>query len=250
MSKRNWFIIGFSLILLGILLLVVGLFYPEFSSFSEEKLILLSEEEAQKEYQKFYPTLEKTLLYCNSYLLEQYPISQFDKLSSQDKTLFLLNILNSSSETDLTKKKIEKEKLNYFDKDTILYFNTITQKDGKVLYQYDDKKEQFIYHHYPATEYHMLSKGISSKIYTTQWVIKRRAYYVEKKATGQEYPKRVFKSRTDVKNKKNEIFTVYDNEHLFTNAEYQKVEKQLEIITYTFKKIEGQYRLVSIRSNR
>lgn len=251
MNNRKTLILGILLVIIGVILIGSGIFYPKsvVDLPKQEELTELSDLDSKKEYDEFYSDLEKIIIYCNSYLHKQYPISDFNKISSQDKTLFLLNILDSNLNANLTVDSLEKEKLNYFYQDTKLYFDTIKQKDGKVLYRYDKANQKFTYTHYPVDEYIMLSKEVSNKIYSTKWIVKRKVYYMEATPIEQEYPKRIYKNSKDAEAKKNEIFSITDNNHLFTDIEYEKVEKQLTTITYTFTKIDGKYKLLSIEND-
>lgn len=252
MNKTKKRIVSFSLIIIGIILIGIGYVYENNKSTLKvnNKNLLLEGESYQKEYSKYYSSIEKAIIYSDKYLIDSYPIEDFGKINSKDKTIFLLNMMSAKLGTKLTKDNLEKEKKNYFKEDTKLSYE-ILKKNSKILYNYDEKNKQFtIGNGYKPKDYIIQTKELSTKIYSDKWVTKKKVYYIEMTSTEQMYPQKVYKNIEDATKKQNEIFTITDVSHPFNEEEYKKVENQLESFTYTLKKEKSKYLLSSIEINK
>lgn len=248
MKKKINKILSIGLVTFGAILIAIGIIgqnrVPGKNVVSGKYQMI---EDPISDYKKYYKDILKTLIYADSYLLEEYPIKDFQDMSNNDKSKFLLNILSSKTEENLTREKVNRLKKKYFSPATVLSFEDIVDKEGKVLYSYDKSSRKFkVTNNDFGRDYLIGTKEIDSNIDKEKWVIKRKIYYVEFTPIDNPYPRRYYKSKEDLINKQSEIFTISSAEVAFTDEDFALIQDQLETVVYTFRKFNNNYILESI----
>ena len=228
-------IIGIILIALGITVILSNI--TKDNETNKSKTINKTEE-----YLNNYMDISTTLNKIDNALINYYPIEDFNSLDKKIKTEFLLKILSSESNIELTKETLEKEKLNYFNKNTSLIYKSFENDNDSFIY--NDKYEVI---GKKTNDFYVVSKTTKEYFDNNNWIVERNIYFTDAIITPNLYPQRVYKTIEDAKNKTNEIYTINSKEEDLTNDEnYNIIKDQLLKYKYTLKKDNNIYKVISI----
>lgn len=228
-------IIGIILIALGIIVILSNI--TKDNEANKSKTINKTEE-----YLNNYMDISTTLNKIDNALINYYPIEDFNSLDKKIKTEFLLKILSSESNIELTKETLEKEKLNYFNKNTSLIYKSFETDNDSFIY--NDKYEVI---GKKTNNFYVVSKTTKEYFDNNNWIVERNIYFTDAIITPNLYPQRVYKTIEDAKNKTNEIYTINSKEEDLTNDEnYNIIKDQLLKYKYTLKKDNNIYKVISI----
>ena len=228
-------IIGIILIALGITVILSNI--TKDNETNKSKTINKTEE-----YLNNYMDISTTLNKIDNELINYYPIEDFNSLDKKIKTEFLLKILSSESNIELTKETLEKEKLNYFNKNTSLIYKSFETDNDSFIY--NDKYEVI---GKKTNDFYVVSKTTKEYFDNNNWIVERNIYFTDAIITPNLYPQRVYKTIEDAKNKTNEIYTINSKEEDLTNDEnYNIIKDQLLKYKYTLKKDNNIYKVISI----
>ena len=228
-------IIGIILIALGITVILSNI--TKDNETNKSKTINKTEE-----YLNNYMDISTTLNKIDNALINYYPIEDFNSLDKKIKTEFLLKILSSESDIELTKETLEKEKLNYFNKNTSLIYKSFETDNDSFIY--NDKYEVI---GKKTNDFYVVSKTTKEYFDNNNWIVERNIYFTDAIITPNLYPQRVYKTIEDAKNKTNEIYTINSKEEDLTNDEnYNIIKDQLLKYKYTLKKDNNIYKVISI----
>lgn len=228
-------IIGIILIALGIIVILSNI--TKDNEANKSKTINKTEE-----YLNNYMDISTTLNKIDNELINYYPIEDFNSLDKKIKTEFLLKILSSESNIELTKETLEKEKLNYFNKNTSLIYKSFETDNDSFIY--NDKYEVI---GKKTNNFYVVSKTTKEYFDNNNWIVERNIYFTDAIITPNLYPQRVYKTIEDAKNKTNEIYTINSKEEDLTNDEnYNIIKDQLLKYKYTLKKDNNIYKVISI----
>ena len=228
-------IIGIILIALGIIVILSNI--TKDNEANKSKTINKTEE-----YLNNYMDISTTLNKIDNELINYYPIEDFNSLDKKIKTEFLLKILSSESNIELTKETLEKEKLNYFNKNTSLIYKSFETDNDSFIY--NDKYEVI---GKKTNNFYVVSKTTKEYFDNNNWIVERNIYFTDAIITPNLYPQRVYKTIEDAKNKTNEIYTINSKEEDLTNDEnYNIIKDQLLRYKYTLKKDNNIYKVISI----
>ena len=230
------------IIIIGIILITLGITII-LSNITQSKETKIDKSiDKTEEYLNNYMDISTTLNKIDNVLINYYPIEDFNSLDKKIKTEFLLKILSSESNIELTKETLEKEKLNYFNKNTSLIYKSFETDNDSFIY--NDKYEVI---GKKTNDFYVVSKTTKEYFDNNNWIVERNIYFTDAIITPNLYPQRVYKTIEDAKNKTNEIYTINSKEEDLTNDEnYNIIKDQLLKYKYTLKKDNNIYRVISI----
>lgn len=173
----------------------------------------------------------------DNYLSSLYPINDFDKLTSSQKTNFLLNVLNTKEKQDLTIKELEKESKNWFE--TFEPFKNDTEdysyKNNK--YKKIDKNKELI----------VLSLPFDIEIKEKTVIIEKTNIYLKREINEDNtFTINIFKSYEDYKNN-NSLKALVKQSVTPSEEELQDVIPSLNKYTYTFKRLNKKLIPISVK---
>ena len=230
------------IIIIGIILITLGITII-LSNITQSKETKIDKSiDKTEEYLNNYMDISTTLNKIDNVLINYYPIEDFNSLDKKIKTEFLLKILSSESNIELTKETLEKEKLNYFNKNTSLIYKSFETDNDSFIY--NDKYEVI---GKKTNDFYVVSKTTKEYFDNNNWIVERNIYFTDAIITPNLYPQRVYKTIEDAKNKTNEIYTINSKEEDLTNDEnYNIIKDQLLKYKYTLKKDNNIYKVISI----
>lgn len=230
------------IIIIGIILITLGITII-LSNITQSKETKIDKSiDKTEEYLNNYMDISTTLNKIDNALINYYPIEDFNSLDKKIKTEFLLKILSSESNIELTKETLEKEKLNYFNKNTSLIYKSFETDNDSFIY--NDKYEVI---GKKTNDFYVVSKTTKEYFDNNNWIVERNIYFTDAIITPNLYPQRVYKTIEDAKNKTNEIYTINSKEEDLTNDEnYNIIKDQLLKYKYTLKKDNNIYKVISI----
>lgn len=225
--------------ILGVILVIAGIVLSSNMIFSNKKDTKpINKQLNSTEYSKYNSIIQKKTSYIDLHFANQYPINDFKKLTSEEKTLFLLKILSNYKNKEVTVEQLKKEMPNYFSTFE-LNLKDIKGKDGKVLYRYENEK--FTYVLAEDTPYTVVTKELSSTGYKDRWILKRKIYYMKVTKENNQYKNTIFSNLSDCQKNKNSIYTTTSTMNMITEEEFDKIKDKLTTITYHFKNKKDNY---------
>lgn len=189
---------------------------------------------------------ENFLNIVDSIMVEYYPIENFQKITSNQKTEFLINILSVNSNGIVTKKMLEESKSNYFSTKTKLVYKTF--ETSKYSFKYISSKQQYLYNVKNSRNYRVQTNVINEKIDENKNLkIEKAIFFVEATYLPNIYPQKVYATIEDAINQKNEIYIINNNsEELNVEENFNKIKNKLQIYQYKLKEKKQAYKIYSI----
>lgn len=206
---------------------------------SEEERGPILDEEDLKIYSQDVNTY---VVYLDSLFSHKYPIKDFNKMSDEDKTMFLVKTKVNVEQREVGIAELERIKKDYFDDFELV--STDLKKDGQVIYKYDNGR--FVYNGGGSLECLTVSKKVADNPYDDFWEIENMLYFVrEVDKDGNTYNV-IYKNMKDCKNQKDEIYTyTYDNGG-FDEKGFDAIKHKLSTYVYRFERVGNQYFIKSI----
>ena len=185
-------------------------------------------------------TLLEKINNIDNYLNSLYPIDDFNKLTSSQKTNFLLNVLNTKENQELTIKELEKESKNWFE--TYEPFKNNTED-----YSYKNNKYKKTDNNKELT---ILSLPFDIEIKEKLVIIEKTNIYLKRETNKDEtFTINIFKSYEDYKNN-NSLKTLVKQSVTPSEEELQDVIPNLNKYTYTFKRLNKKLVPVSVKTEQ
>jgi len=188
----------------------------------------------------------------NTYLAEDYPISDISSFDNQKKLFFAYRNLEITNDREFMQGDLKKVITSYFGNKNNIHYEEINCPVGDgALYQYNDATRV-----YTKAEGHGHGGG---------GYYRNHNYYVDGTVTNEDYYEvkvhtiygrycadtcgpnlNFFGNAKDAKEGENSILTIEEEQEL-SNNDYEKVKEKLSLTTYTFQKdSSGNYGLVSV----
>lgn len=204
-----------------------------------------NKETIEDDYINFYSDVSYIVNMADNLMIDYYPIDNFQELSSEQKTEFILRILSTDPERKLNKENMEQEKIKYFNNDAKLTYKTFETDNFE--FTYDEENEEYKITAKELDNYYVVSKTVNENFDDDKWIVERTIYFKEATDISNIYPARIYGSKEDAKNKTNEIYTINSQEEELTNEDnYNKIIAQLPKYRYTLEKQNNNYKLISI----
>ena len=144
MRKRKviliFIIFALLLIALGIILIVANNDESQIKETSSNNKETTENEEDN--YLNYYANVSYIVSMADNFMIDYYPISDFQNLEEEKKTELILRILSTDKENKLTKENLEEEKVKYFDKNATLTYKTF--ETDNFQFKYDEEKEEYV----------------------------------------------------------------------------------------------------------
>lgn len=238
--------IGIIIAFLGVVLIVFGIGVFTFSdknSDKKENEKIVKERLSSADYDLFYSNIQTAASYFDIYFVSRYDNFKVNSLNNEEKTQFILNILSNYQSPVVTEELVISESSKYFSTFN-LYKNSIYSGSNKILYQYQDGK--FTYLSSESQNYIVNSELISNDGYTDSWVLKKKIYFIKTTYNDNKYRNSVYKSIDDLKKGK-EIYSFVTDVPASQVDDYKKIRKKINTYVYTFKRVQNQYFLDSVK---
>lgn len=236
----------FVLIFFAVSSILLGLFFQVYSEknnqLKETKKSLPESKLSKKEELSVYQDISKKTSLYDSFMSELYPIEDVNKLSSKEKTLFLLRSSNNSNK-EINIEQLQKKLNNFFDEFDI-YKGQIKDKKGKVLYNY--KKGVYTFAGFNNSVLTPSSYEISSDGTNKRWTVKKKLYYFKFSLDENSY---IYTTEFYANQNDKEPMLVKkskSNSSSLTKEEFEKVKSTIATVTYNFVKKNGTYILKSV----
>ena len=200
------------------------------------KKTLLTEEKLEN-YQK---DVNMTVVYADSFLYKEYPIDNFDQLSAEFKTKFLVSTKVNFKNREVNVSDIESIKGNYFNNFELTLSDI--KDDEQVVYKYSNDK--FIYNGGNGDACLFSTKKISDNGYEEFWEIQNKGYYVKEKNSNENV---VYKTLNDCRNGENEVHSYSYETGGFSDEDFERIKDDLNTYIYKFSKINDKYLIESVK---
>ena len=249
MKKRKIILIA---IIIAILLIAVGTILIIVNNDNKETTKTDSnnnentETTTEDDYINFYSDVSYIVNMADNLMIDYYPIDNFQELSSEQKTEFILRILSTDPDKKLNKENMEQEKVKYFNNNAKLTYKTFATDNFE--FNYNEDNEEYEIAAKELNNYNVVSKTTNEYFDdNNNWIVERTIYFKEMTDISAMYPARVYGSIEDAKNKINEIYTINSQEEELTNDDnYNTVAALLPKYRYTLEKQNNNYKLISI----
>lgn len=251
--KKNYQLI-LIIVLISVLMICLGFFLttskketPKKESKQEKETVenLEINNITQKDFEIIEKDIMTTLDNYDSYLSNEFPIKDIQKISSTKKTKFVLDILFKKDRSEVGKDEVLQEGKKYF---------SDFQPEEKDIEIAKEKYYFFLNNAYirnlntKDTNCKVQTNIVSTKVNNKEWVVKKKIFYInysfnEKKSNIEI---RVYKNYNDCVKSNNSIYNKTSNVISLDEEEYKKIQDKLNTASYYFKKDNSSYSLNSI----
>ena len=196
-----------------------------------------------EEYMNLHTTVENTLGLVDNNLINYYPIENFQNMSSEKKTEFLIKVLSNGQ--SISKTALEEEKSKYFSSDAKLIYKNFDVDD--YTFNYNEETEQYTKRAQQYKNYFIESKVVDEQLTDNSWVVEKAVYFLKSTSLPDLFPQKVYTTVEDAKKDKNSIYTINNADELLSIEEnYNKIKDKLPVYKYTLKKDNDIYKIQSI----
>lgn len=196
-----------------------------------------------EEYMNLHTTVENTLGLVDNNLINYYPIENFQNMSSEKKTEFLIKVLSNGQ--SISKTALEEEKSKYFSSDAKLIYKNFDVDD--YTFNYNEETGQYTKRAQQYKNYFIESKVVDEQLTDNSWVVEKAVYFLKSTSLPDLFPQKVYTTVEDAKKDKNSIYTINNADELLSIEEnYNKIKDKLTVYKYTLKKDNDIYKIQSI----
>lgn len=229
------------LIILAILLIGIGVVFVGFSSIKKDnKKEELTLTEADKI--KYGEEIDLAVKYFNNYLAEEFPLSNVDELTDDEKTLFLIKSKVNINSPQVNVSELENIKNQYFNEFELFLDNIV--RDEQVLYGYQNDK--FVLMN-DANLCVANSKMVSSKEGIQSWKVKHKVYYLRDIVMpDNSVVKAVYNNYNNCSEQINQILTLPLGAVDLTEQQYEEYNSHFNTYVYTLNRINEHYIMKSV----
>ena len=238
--KRKIIII--TLIVISVITIGVGVFLINTDILKNTTTIKDTPLSLEEKSKNLSPILEQ-ILYYNTYLSNEFPIKDIDKLDNPAKTKFLLNITCNLETSEVSVSDLEKVGEKYFEDFKIVKKDIKTSND-QVLYKYKNNKFTYVTSEEVLYEINIKDQKIIAT--ENKWVVQAKIYYSTTKHLDQTKIEKKIYQDIDLINKQDPLFTISSDITNYQEDIPQTVDEKLKTVTYNFKKVDQLYKLDSI----
>ena len=223
---------------IAVILLGIGLYLTISTKTAENKKSMEKEETEVDVFEK--------INHLESYFISKIPIDNINKLSNQEKLNFALSCLNNEGKLSISEDEIKNVLVSYFGNDfkfkneNILNLNT-----QEIIAKYYPKKKKYTYTdvtlNYPDTSLTLLSYGDYKEEKNT-FEVYRQYLFVDASYN-------IYSTYQDYINKTNSlgVYDVSTTNGVLISSIVNNYIDILPVVTYSFKKEQNRYVLVSIK---
>ena len=250
MRKRKviliFIIFALLLIALGIIFMVVNNDESHIKETTPNNNNKETTENEEDNYLNYYANVSYIVSMADNFMIDYYPIDNFQELSSEQKTEFILRILSTDPDKKLNKENMDQEKVKYFNNNAKLTYKTFATDNFE--FNYNEDNEEYEIAAKELNNYNVVSKTTNEYFDdNNNWIVERTIYFKEMTDISAMYPARVYGSIEDAKNKTNEIYTINSQEEELTNDDnFIKILNQIPKYRYILKKQNNNYQIISI----
>ena len=219
-------ILGLIILLIGIILIITPNQKEDKNNTVKENINLTPEN-----YSKYYSEVMSVSNYFDLYLVEKYPLNNIDNLSSEEKTMFILDVISGLEGNEITVDRLKKEMKKYF-KNVEIYKHDI-KKDGEIIYEY--KNNTFTKVKTVSNNCTNFTEVIENKGNPNNWILKKKIYFMSINMNNGIYHLSIYRTNADCNNNTNEITSFDNNNYIITQEQYNTFKDKLNIVNYNYK---------------